>query len=232
MSQLKLTGSLSWWTRNGFRPPEYSSAIRMGVLDQVFLAPDLRAIPSAWGHSWPSLSEHFRKAAEVSPTRSDSLAGGPVIPSASFDLTRLAVSGTDADFATVEAQSEQVSGAPDASITVSWVSATERNPPRVACVVRSPLLVLPLGAQPRWLLSKRAYTGVTGPMVSCSESGLRPQTGPNVSFGPGGSIRSSRCGTVERNGNSSKLALPMVPALSLRPTRPTIVVGIGPTGRT
>jgi hypothetical protein len=139
--------------------PGYARPVRLGLLDSVFLVSDLRGLPSAWGKSWKSLESRFKKIAEAPMTVDPSLTGAPSIsPVASFDLKSLALTGAEADFGTVEFDLQTIPGQPDAAIVTSWTSASEPNPPKVSCGALSPVLLLPLGAQPRWLLSDRLET--------------------------------------------------------------------------
>jgi hypothetical protein len=127
--------------------PGYATPVRMALLDSVFLVPDLSGLPSAWGKSWRWLEPRFKKAGEARPESN-----------ASFNLEPLALTGAEADFAKVEFDLDAISGQPDPVITTSWTSAGEPNPPKVRCTVRSSTVVLPLGAQPRWLLSDTLLT--------------------------------------------------------------------------
>ena len=81
-----------------------------------------------------------------------------VHPSALFDLAPLSLTGSLADFATVDFDLDKNPGQPDPTIRTSWTSAGEPNPPKVSCLVRHSTLLLPLGAQPRWLLSDNLRT--------------------------------------------------------------------------
>ena len=75
-----------------------------------------------------------------------------------FNLAPLSLTGSLADFATVDFEIEKNPAQPDPAIKTSWTSADEPNPPKVSCLVRSSTILLPLGAQPRWLLSDNLRT--------------------------------------------------------------------------
>jgi len=127
-----------------------------GILDAVFLESDLRGLPSAWGRSWASLQPRFRHV--VALTAEKSMNNQPISPVASFNLQPLSLRGSEADFATVDFDLTANPGQGDPQIAVSWSSADQPAPPRVRCWVRTSTILLPLGAQPRWLLSDKLQT--------------------------------------------------------------------------
>jgi hypothetical protein len=134
---------------------------RFAILDSSFFAPDLQALPSAWGRSWPLLKARFKKVANVA-IGPGATSGGAVTSSATFYLEPLNVTGAEADFATVDFRLEKSPTAafahPDPRVAVSWTSADEEHPPVQTFLAKSGTALLPLGSQPRWLLSDRLQT--------------------------------------------------------------------------
>ena len=138
-----------------------TESMRFAILDSAFFLPNLQALPSAWGRSWPLLKSRFKKVADVAvDSRPSSVKG--VDPSATFNLEPLNLTGADADFATVDFEMERrpaltpAQAAP--TVTISWTSAGEKRPPKQTFFATSETALLPLGSQPRWLLSDRIQT--------------------------------------------------------------------------
>jgi hypothetical protein len=134
---------------------------RSAILDSVFFAADLRALPSAWGRSWSLLKPRFEKVADVA-VEPDATSDAAVTRSATFNLEPLNLTGADADFATVDfvLGEEPVLGPAqaDPTVTISWTSAGEKQPPKQSFLAKSATVLLPLGSQPRWLLSDKLQT--------------------------------------------------------------------------
>ena len=138
-----------------------TTSARFGILDSAFFLPNLRALPSAWGRSWPLLKSRFKKVADVA-VEPDPASHARVVRSAAFNLEPLNLTGGDADFATVEFDLKDRpdfdSAAADPMVTISWTSAGEKRPPKQSFLAKSATELLPLGAQPRWLLSDKLQT--------------------------------------------------------------------------
>jgi hypothetical protein len=134
---------------------------RSAILDSVFFAADLRALPSAWGRSWSLLKPRFKKVADV-PVEPDATPDAAVTRSATFNLEPLNLTGADADFATVDfvLGKEPALGPAqaDPTVTISWTSVGEKQPPKQSFLAKSATVLLPLGSQPRWLLSDKLQT--------------------------------------------------------------------------
>jgi hypothetical protein len=138
-----------------------NASARSALLDSSFLAADLQALPSAWGRSWPLLKPRFRKVADV-PIEPSPASSGPATQSATFNLEPLNLTGADADFATIDLVLENGPDSrpahADPRITISWTSAGEKHPPKQSFLAKWATALVPLGSQPRWLLSDKLQT--------------------------------------------------------------------------
>ena len=129
----------------------------------------LAKIPASWGRSWKSLAPRFREVASLGRNRLEGVnhvtekkrgvfVPDGVDPFLVYRLGDLGLAGADVDFLKLTVRRERAPGTPDPVFSVRWVSeGHEISPPIVFTATNSSLLV-PLGANPRWLLSDRLTT--------------------------------------------------------------------------
>lgn len=136
---------------------------QVALLDSAYRIPHLRKVPSAWGHSWPALAARFTSVVALGSDRlrrrhdvteaSDGvwIVSGPR-PAVEFQLSDLGLRGAEADFLKLD-----FVGAPGSELLVSWASMGRSVGEPVALTIarNSETLLIPLGATPSWLLSKR-----------------------------------------------------------------------------
>lgn len=140
-------------------------AARLDILDSAFKARDLYAIPNAWGRSWERLKGRFRVVRHVNPTRwyHFASAGSEVYqptgadPHLLFDIGQYNFAGKEVDFLLVDYSCVKRQPGPDPILELYW--NTENDPQNENTVLRffgtGKKALIPVGAQPRWLLAKR-----------------------------------------------------------------------------
>jgi hypothetical protein len=134
-------------------------------LHDVLQAQELAAIPASWGASAASLERGMRTVHTLpasAPESSVEARGDGryrVVgrrPRIRFDLSRLALDGTDAGILSLDFRCERAGGPPP-SISVRWSSASnpdaEADHTRARFEARDGRLLVPLDASPAWLLA-------------------------------------------------------------------------------
>jgi hypothetical protein len=139
---------------------------RMDILDSVFRARDLYAVPNAWGRSWDLLKKRFTVVRRVNPTgmynftadragRYKPAGGDPQLLFQNIGHDNLA--GKDIDFLLLDYACMRNPSGPDPIMELYW--ATENGPASEQTVLRffgsGTKALIPVGAQPGWLLASR-----------------------------------------------------------------------------
>ncbi len=141
----------------------------LSLLDHAFPADQLDWIPVSWGRSWKSLSPLLRPVAKVDWNRPvkiydliESAENGTFIVNGNygrviFDISQLGLSGSRAGYLSFDfrvSQSSQPGTVP--ALLISWKSAdpAPQGNNRVLFYAWSSKILVPLGSNPRWLLSE------------------------------------------------------------------------------
>jgi hypothetical protein len=118
---------------------------QIALLDSIYRVARLEAIPSTWAGSWSTLAPRFTRIVTLD---SPNVSHGAI----EYRLSDLALSGATADFVKLD-----LSGASGAELRVRWAADGRPmgEPVSVMPALNSTTLLIPLGATPSWLLSKR-----------------------------------------------------------------------------
>ncbi|WP_020564246.1 hypothetical protein [Methylosarcina fibrata] len=137
----------------------------LDILDPVFRAGDLQAIPNAWGRSWRQLKDRFTTIRPMKPTaiyhftRTETGVYRPTgdDPYFMFDISPYPLAGKEADFLLIDYACARNPAAPEPILELYW--NTENDPQSEKTVLRffgsGKKALIPMGAQPRWLLAER-----------------------------------------------------------------------------
>jgi hypothetical protein len=138
---------------------------QLDILDSAFRARDLYAIPNAWGRSWEQLKERFTVVQRVNPagiynfTHVGATGYRPTgeDPHFIFDIGQYHFAGKEVDFILVDYSCERPKSGPDPVLELYW--ETKNDPQSENTVLRffgsGAKALIPVGAQPRWLLAER-----------------------------------------------------------------------------
>jgi hypothetical protein len=144
---------------------------RLNLLERTFFMPDLRFLPSTWGHSFRKLKNQLLNPVAV-PKAQTAPAGGCAwsgdaietagVPcSISLDLSSLNLSGQQASILsfTLDA-APQADRSPAVGFELSWVSDTTfgRETKHVRFLALPGSVLVPLDTHPRWFMSKNVRT--------------------------------------------------------------------------
>ncbi|MCY2952106.1 MAG: hypothetical protein NTU53_09025 [Planctomycetota bacterium] len=149
----------------------WGSETHLAMLDEVFLFHDLQMLPSAWGRSWGTLAGKFDRTPGMALDSRGKLQGAKEIgkgrlaaveftPTMSYDLSGLNIRGSEWDFLKCEFM-HQRTGANYVTvleISFSTIGHPGQFSPPVRVWCGGPRLLIPLGAQPRWLLASGVHT--------------------------------------------------------------------------
>jgi len=181
------------------RVPEASP--RGGAEQCALLEPVTASMPGEIPVSWGTLAPRFREVASLGRDHLEAAnhvtekVPGAFVPNgidpfSAYHIEVLNLGEEDADFLKTTFRRHRARGATDPIISVRWVSAVrEISPPMVFTATGSSLLV-PLGANPRWLLSD----------TSCRRSGSTSRTRRDA--GRSHSMTSSSC--ASRPGDDAR----------------------------
>ena len=125
-----------------------SSQSRDANIERFFHLTDWKRIPSAWGRSWPTLEARFDivDTVHASERISDSIVR--------FNLKDRHLRGSQADFLRLDMTLDNIrlAGRSADSVDVRWMTKNRWFGP-VHFIAGNPILLLPMGSQPSWLLS-------------------------------------------------------------------------------
>lgn len=161
--------------RGGFvflvAPERVADALPIGskeeivLLDSIYRLARLEKLPSSWGRSWRTLAPRFVRVATLGPDRRSAGDGtlrtgeGRSVDDSlsvfSYQVSDLALSGAQADFVKVDLVATSVS-----QLRVTWAADGRPlgDPIGITPATNSKTLLIPLGATPSWLLTKRIDT--------------------------------------------------------------------------
>jgi hypothetical protein len=148
--------------------PPRGSAEQCALLEPI-TASMLEKIPVSWGRSWKALSPRFHEVAQLGRDRLESSNDvverepGVFVPSGIdpflvYGMDDLNLGGGDADFLKLTFRRVRAPGTPDPIITIRWESPGHEISPPVVFTATSSSLLVPLGANPRWLLRHKLST--------------------------------------------------------------------------
>jgi hypothetical protein len=162
----RLIGEHSFLIRPDRLPPDDRRILpeQMAILDSAFRARDLYGIPNVWGRSWELLKNRFTVVQRVHPTKSSNFTqdgAGSYRPTGEdphllFDIGQYHIAGKEVDFLLVDYSCTKLPSGPDPILELYW--NTENDPQNENTVLRffgsGTKALIPVGAQPRWLLAK------------------------------------------------------------------------------